>query len=130
MGDASGHNRTYGILIALVMKMHLSTLMLLAAIQFAAYAASPSVAMDDGVLIAHIKKTDYVFTTALSDCSKEKIERNVSGDNKLFKYTAYCSAKAADESDCPVYIVVALGTIDTENWATLRSIKLELECHG
>ena len=119
-----------GTMQTLAMKKFLTTLVLIALMQVSARAASPSAVADDRALINHIKKTDYVFTTALGTCSQEKIERDVSGNKKHFTYTAYCSAKAAQESDCPGYKVVASGTIDTEQWATLRSIKLELECHG
>lgn len=97
------------------MKKHISVATLLVAPFFAAYAAEGGLTSSDGALIAHIKKTDYVFTTALGDCGNEKIERNFSGDKKRFKYTAYCSAIAAKESDCPGYKVIATGTIDSEN---------------
>ena len=77
-------------------------------------------------LVSHIKRTDYVFTTALGKCKSEQVIR----DGNNFEYTAVCKAKAARESDCPEYKVNAKGTVDTESWATVREIKLELQCHG
>lgn len=81
---------------------------------------------DNEALINHIERTDYVLTTALGHCDSEQIIR----DGNNFEYTAVCKAKAASESDCPEYKVNAKGTVDTETWATVREIKLELQCHG
>ena len=81
---------------------------------------------DDDALLNHIKRTDYVFTTALGQCESEQTIR----DGNNFVYTGFCKAKAAKESDCPGYKVTAKGTVDTESWATVRDIKLELKCNG
>lgn len=81
---------------------------------------------DDAALISHIKHTDYIFTTALSQCESEQIVR----DGNNFEFTAVCRARAAIESDCPEYKIDAKGTVDTDSWATVRKIKLELQCHG
>ncbi len=81
---------------------------------------------DNEALINHIKRTDYVFTTALGECKSENIIRE--GNN--FEYTAVCKAKAAKESDCPEYKVKAKGTVDTKSWATVREIILNLLCYG
>lgn len=112
------------------MRRFLSALALLVSPLTICHAADFSLATNDESLIAHIKKTDYVFRTALGQCDQEKIERNLSGDTKRFRYTAHCAAVAADESDCPGYKVTATGTIDSDSWATLRSTTLELECRG
>ncbi len=85
---------------------------------------------NDASLISHVKKTDYIFTTALGKCNSEKLLRNIGNNKKQFKYIAICAAKAAKESDCPEYKVKAIGTIDTNSWATIREIKLVLQCYG
>ena len=85
---------------------------------------------NDAALIAHIKKTDHIFTSALGKCNSEKIHRKISSDEKSFEYIGVCVAKVAQGGDCPEYKVKATGTVDTDSWATLREIKLELQCYG
>ena len=84
----------------------------------------------DTKLISHIKRTDYIFTTALGICSDEKLKRKIVVGSKVFEYFGICKAKAAKASDCPEYIVVARGTVDSPSWATVRSWSLELKCYG
>jgi hypothetical protein len=95
-----------------------------------ATAAAPNLTMDDAALIAHIKKNDYVFTTALGLCSEEKLSRKSSGREMTFELTALCAARAAKESDCPAYRVRAGGTVDSPSWVTVRSLTLTLQCSG
>lgn len=108
----------------------LQILALLMLVSTSAPAAAPDLRSDDAALIAHIKRTDFIFTTALGACSGEKIVRSGSGTSARFKYTAYCAARAADASDCPGYKLTAQGTVDTPSEATVRSLKADLECSG
>jgi hypothetical protein len=85
--------------------------------------------MNDAALIAHIKKYDYIFTTALGVCREDKLTRTASGSERSFEFTALCAARAAQESDCPEYRVRAIGTVDSPTWATVRSITLDLKCN-
>lgn len=93
-------------------------------------AAGPDLATDDSALIAHIKKTDYVFSTAFDRCSSEKLTRRREGRLHRFEYVAFCSARAAQESDCPGFSVRAQGTVDSATWATVRRQTLRLKCSG
>jgi hypothetical protein len=95
-----------------------------------ALAAGPDLAADDAALIAHIKKTDYVFSLALGRCSGERLTRHREGGMQRFEYTAFCSARAARESDCPGFDVKARGTVDSPTWATVRTQVLTLKCSG
>jgi hypothetical protein len=90
--------------------------------------AAPSLLVDDAALLAHIKKTDYIFTTALGNCSEEKIIRTTAERERRFEVTALCAARAAQESDCSEYRVRATGTVDSASWATVRSLTLTLQC--
>jgi hypothetical protein len=90
--------------------------------------AAPSLLLDDAALIAHIKKNDYIFATALGVCSEEKILRTTAGRERSFEFTALCAARAAKESECPDYRLRATGTVDSESWATVRSMTLTLQC--
>ncbi len=93
-------------------------------------AAGPGLAMSDSALIAHIKKTDYVFSVAFGRCSAEKLTRHREGQTEQFEYAAFCSARAAQESDCPGFDVKAQGTVDSPTWATVRTQTLKLKCAG
>ena len=84
--------------------------------------------LDDAALVAHIKKADYVFTTALGTCRDERLTRAASERERTFEYTAICIAIAAKESDCAEYQVRANGTVDSATWATVRSMALILRC--
>ena len=70
-------------------------------------AATPDLSMDDGDLIAHIKRTGHIFTTALGKCDSEQLRRNAVGGRKQFEYVALCAVKPAPEDDCPEYKVRA-----------------------
>lgn len=95
-----------------------------------ALAAGPDLATNDAALIAHIKRTDYVFSLALGRCSGESLTRHREGATQRFEYTAFCSAQAARESDCPGFDVKAQGTVDSPTWATVRTQLLTLKCSG
>ncbi len=86
-----------------------------------AHSAEIIFATNDSALIVHIKKSDSVFTRALKHCSSEKIERNVTGDKGSYEYAGYCSATAADDSDCSGNEIVAVGPIDLGNLAQHRT---------
>jgi hypothetical protein len=108
------------------------TLQLAAAILIApafATAAAPDLVLNDAALIAHIRRNDYIFTTALGVCREEKLTRTAPGSERAFEFTALCAARAAQESDCPEYRVRATGTVDSPSWATVRSITLDLKCN-
>jgi hypothetical protein len=109
---------------------HQLSVILFALVASACQAAEPNLAVDDAALIAHIKNTDYIFTTALGHCGNEKVTRGGPSDPKRFEYVAFCSARAAQESDCSGYIVKATGTVDSPTWATVRDFRLELQCSG
>jgi len=90
--------------------------------------AAPSLLLDDVALVAHIKKTDYIFTTALGACREEKLTRATSERERTFEYTAICNSTAAKESECAEYHIRANGTVDSPTWATVRSLALSLRC--
>lgn len=92
--------------------------------------ATSDLGTNDAALIAHLKKTDYVFSTALDQCSGEKLTRHRDGRTQRFEYRAFCVARAAKESDCPGYDVKAQGTVDSPTWATVRTQTLKLRCSG
>lgn len=92
--------------------------------------AAPSLLLDDAALLAHIKKNDYILTSALGVCSEEKIVRTIAGRERSFDFTALCAARAAKESDCAEYRVRAIGTVDSASEATVRSMTLTLQCRG
>ena len=88
-------------------------------------AASVDLRRDDAALIHQIKATDYVFTKVLGKCSNERLTRRKGG---RFVYTSTCKIAPAPEDDCQSYKVTAVGTVDSEAWATVRDVRLELEC--
>ncbi len=93
-------------------------------------ANSSPLATDSG-LIAHLKKTDLVFRQALRDCTGEVVERTTRGARTSFVYRASCQERVApsEKGDCS-YRVEGRGTIDSPEWATVRSWRLDLQCHG
>ena len=99
---------------------------------FSALAAGPSSSLvtNDALLIKHIRETDEVFSRVLSTCEREQLHRSESGVGGKFTYTGTCLIRSDDRGDCPSYKVVASGTVDTEQWATVRSVFLELQCFG
>jgi len=94
-----------------------------------ALTTTPDLTTNDTALIAHIKKTDYVFSLAFDRCTSEKLTRHHAGNGpQRFEYVAFCSARAAQESDCPGFDVKARGTVDSPTWATVRKQVLTLRC--
>jgi hypothetical protein len=104
---------------------HLSIIGLLASIPFAGVAGSPDLTHDDAALIRHIKTTDDVFVRVLGTCGSETLSR---GKDGKFTYLGNCQIKPLPESDCQRYLVTATGTVDTKAWATVRDIRLSLQC--
>jgi hypothetical protein len=81
----------------------------------------------DPDLIAHILSTDHVFSRVLSRCRSERIERDTRDGLAWFSYSAICSAPPA-EDDCASYQVNADGTIDRFDLATVRDLRMVLQC--
>jgi len=90
--------------------------------------APGSLATDSG-LIAHLKKTDPVLRQALRNCTGEIVERSKRGARTTFVYRAACQERvpASEVGDCN-YRVEGRGTIDSAEWATVRSWRLDLQC--
>jgi hypothetical protein len=84
--------------------------------------------MSDSALIKHIKSSDFVFRSVLDNCSKERVSRKIVSGKRTFQYRADCEIKPKPETDCQSYRVEATGTVDTPEWATVRAIRLKLEC--
>ena len=113
--------------------MRISTLLVillpLPALVAAQGSANP-VATDSG-LIVHLKNTDPVLRQSLSKCTNEVVTRNTHGSRVTFVYRAVCQQQVPPSAigDCH-YRVEARGTIDSAEWATVRSWRLNLECSG
>ncbi|MFN3311764.1 MAG: hypothetical protein ACK40R_08700 [Thermomonas sp.] len=88
-------------------------------------AAAPDLSRSNAALIAHIKRMDPVFSRLLGPCTGEQLQR---GKGSTFTYRAVCGIKPRPEDDCQAYSVVASGTVDNAGWATLRNIRLSLQC--
>jgi hypothetical protein len=93
-----------------------------------AVAALANLGSDDGALIKHIKATDHIMKTSLGACHSERLSRSTRNDAKVFRFTASCQIRPLPKDDCPSYKVTATGTVDTPSWATVRDMRLELEC--
>ena len=93
-----------------------------------AFAVEPDLRFDDSALVKHIKATDHIFETALGVCNSEHLSRSIRHGAKLFKFTAFCEIRPLPKDDCPSYKVTANGTVDAPGWATVRDMRLELEC--
>ena len=100
---------------------------LLAAIAIAWSHASADLYDSDQELIEHIRTTDYVFSRTLTACRNERIERESRDGLAWFTYAAACSAPPP-EDDCGSYEVTAEGTIDREDLATVRDLRMRLLC--
>ena len=87
--------------------------------------ASPDLTKDNAALIQHIKTTDLLFTKILGSCTSEHIVR---GKGKTFTYTGNCRIPAYQETDCQRYLVTATGTVDIPTEATVRDVRLVLQC--
>ncbi|KOA97636.1 hypothetical protein AE921_16885 [Xanthomonas arboricola] len=104
---------------------------LVAAVFLALVVAAPVVAAgadlsrNDAALIAHIKRTDPVFSRLLGPCTSEQLQR-IKGSK--FTYRALCGIRPRPEDDCQTYSVVASGTVDNPAWATVRNVRLSLQC--
>lgn len=85
--------------------------------------AAATLATDEG-LIGFLEANDGVLTH-FGRCIDQQVERR--GD-RSFTYRATCERYEGAASDCPTYSVIAIGTLDSETWATLRQISLSLEC--
>jgi hypothetical protein len=109
------------------MKTHyLFIVAFLASVSFASEAGgTPDLTYDDAALIRHIKSTDDVFVRVLGACGSERVSRSKGGK---FTYLGNCEIKPLPETDCQHYLVTAIGTIDTKAWATVRDIRLKLQC--
>ena len=115
--------------------MHQRPLLLLIAIiclpTVAVSQASSSPLATDSGLIAYLKKSDPVLRQALRDCTGEVVERTTRGRRTSFVYRASCQERVppSERGDCN-YRVEGRGTIDSPEWATVRSWRLDLQCHG
>ena len=87
--------------------------------------ASPDLTRDNAALIQHIKATDPIFTKVLGLCASERIVR---GKGRKFTYSGNCRIPAYEETDCQRYLVTAIGTVDIPTEATVRDIRLVLQC--
>src|SRR3979409_468343 len=88
-----------------------------------------SVATDSG-LISHLKKTDPVLRQGLRDCTGEVVERTRRGTRTTFVLRATCQERVArSEAGDVNYRGEGRGTIDSPEWATVRSWRLDLQCH-
>ena len=88
-------------------------------------AATSDLTHDNAALIRHIKTTDDIFVKILGTCGSEKLSRGKGGK---FTYQGNCQIKPLPETDCQRYLVLAIGTVDTKSWATIRDIHLTLQC--
>ena len=108
------------------MKNHLLILLgILASIPLSGIAEPADFARDDAALIHHIKITDDVFAKVLGACTSERLVRGKGGK---FRYTGECKIKPLPNTDCPSYLVNATGSVDSNDWATVREIRLSLQC--
>jgi len=103
----------------------LTTSFALAVTLMPAQAASPDLTKDDAALVRHINATDGVFTRVLGSCSEERLTRDKAGK---FTYSGICRISPSPETDCQRYLVTATGTVDNASWATVRDIRLVLQC--
>ena len=83
---------------------------------------------NDSALMQHVKRTDHVFQSLLDDCRRERLTRGNTGRKATFTYQANCDIRPRPEDDCRSYEVEASGTVDGPEWATVRQIKLTLQC--
>lgn len=111
---------------ALMKASHVFLAGLLACVASASAASDPDLKHDDAALIRHIKATDPVFVKALGPCDAEALSRSQDGK---FTYSGTCQIKPLpDNSDCGSYKITATGTVDTKTWATVRDLRLALQC--
>src|SRR5262245_8495250 len=91
-----------------------------------------SLFVSDSALIQHLWRRDYVFRGVFESCKDEVVSRGSQGRTRTFTYAASCRIRrpASERDDCPTYRVVASGTIDTPEWASVRKWRLDLECSG
>lgn len=95
---------------------------------FASFVNSAPIAdltRDDAALIRHIKTTDHIFAKVLGSCGSERLTCGKSGN---FTYHGNCQIRSRPEDDCQRYLVTARGTVDTKSWATIREMRLTLQC--
>lgn len=99
---------------------------LLACAAFSSAASGADLSQDDAALIHHIKATNEVFVKVLGPCTAETLSR---GKTSKFTYSGTCELNPLpDNSDCGSYKVTATGTVDTKTWATVRDLRLALQC--
>ncbi|TAA25837.1 hypothetical protein [Pseudoxanthomonas winnipegensis] len=99
---------------------------LLACAAFSSAASGPDLTQDDAALIRHIKATNEVFAKVLGPCTADTLSRGKAGK---FTYSGTCQINPLpDNSDCGSYKVTATGTVDTNTWATVRDLRLVLQC--
>jgi hypothetical protein len=99
---------------------------LLACVAFSSAASGTDLTQDDAALIGHIKATNEVFVKVLGPCTAETLSR---GKASKFSYSGTCELNPLpDNSDCGSYKVTATGTVDTKTWATVRDLRLALQC--
>lgn len=99
---------------------------LLACAAFSSAASGPDLTQDDAALIRHIKATNEVFAKVLGPCTADTLSRGKAGK---FTYSGTCQINPLpDNSDCGSYKVTATGTVDTKTWATVRDLRLALQC--
>jgi len=116
--------------------MHMRPFGLCAVVLFAASRTlgaqtdSASFMVNDSALVRHIRTTDPVFKNVIESCSEQKLTRRVASGRHSFVYEANCRIRKApsEASDCSRYAIVASGTVDDAAWATVRSLRLELQC--
>ena len=103
---------------------------LLAALLVAALtpAAHADLLDDDEALIGHILRTDHVLSRVVANCRAKSLRREGRDGTTSFTYSAVCDRRPGPEDDCPSYRVTAIGTIDRADWATVRDLRLELQC--
>lgn len=83
---------------------------------------------DDEALIGHILRTDHVLSRVVANCRAESLRRVGRDGTMSFTYSAVCDRRPAPEDDCPSYRVTAIGTVDRADWATVRDLRMELQC--
>ena len=84
----------------------------------------------DSALIQHLWRHDYVFRGVFETCTDQHVTRGSKGRQRTFTYSADCRIRrpASERDDCPTFHVVASGTVDTPEWASVRKWSLELSC--
>ena len=87
---------------------------------------------DDKGLIRSVMPHDWSFYRLMGPCKNLHLERTPYAGHPGFGIQGECPIKnlTDGDSECPSYLLVASGTVDTPKTATIRKINLTLKCYG